>query len=337
MSAKTVAENQMKEPLISVIVPVYMVEPWLERCVDSIRNQTYTNLEIILVDDGSPDRSGEMCDAFAHNDERIRVIHQDNGGLSASRNSGLGISRGEYIGFVDSDDLIHPEMYSRLYADIVSYGTRLAFCQPLMCTGDSPAFPQMAEESECLPGHEVILRSLQGIIWFSAWTKLYHRSLFEGIRFPEGRINEDYPVTMRIFDRCDRIAVNYNRLYAYIKREGSITTSRNLERSFDQIVNAEDVFLFIKDTHPDCSDLAARILMSSCLGFLLKTDGTNSGRFDSKRKEVISIIRKYFHEGRSNPYMSPSQKILVSAAKAGLFPYTMVSGLYRAMKGDYFK
>lgn len=114
-------------PLISVIVPVYKVEPYLHRCIDSIRNQTYTNLEIILVDDGSPDNCGRICDEYAQKDKRIFVIHQENGGLSAARNSGLDRCSGAYIGFVDSDDCIHPEMYERLYKDICTYHTRLAF------------------------------------------------------------------------------------------------------------------------------------------------------------------------------------------------------------------
>lgn len=113
-------------PLISVIVPVYKVEPYLRRCIDSIRNQTYTNLEIILVDDGSPDNCGCICDEYAQKDKRILVIHQKNEGLSAARNSGLDRCTGAYIGFVDSDDCIHPEMYERLYQDMyLPYPTRI--------------------------------------------------------------------------------------------------------------------------------------------------------------------------------------------------------------------
>ena len=197
--------------------------------------------------------------------KRIKVIHRENGGLSAARNSGIDVCRGEYIGFVDSDDAIHPEMYSRLYEDIAKYGTKLAFCQPLVC-GDIPAsFPEVLPKEKCLSSNDVIRESLSESMWFSAWTKLYHRSLFDGIRYPEGRINEDYPVTMRIFDRCDRIVVDYNKLYAYCKRGGSITTSPVSEKSFDQVISAEESYLFIRETHPDFSPLAARILMASCL------------------------------------------------------------------------
>ena len=323
---------RMTSPLISVIVPVYKVEPWLEMCVGSIRNQSYRNLEIILVDDGSPDRSGEICDKIASEDSRVKVIHRKNGGLSAARNSGIDVCQGDYIGFVDSDDVIHPDMYARLYDDITKYGTKLAFCQPLVCNNSRVSFPEANAEVKCLSANDVISESLSECMWFSAWTKLYHRSLFEGIRYPEGRINEDYPVTMRIYDRCDRIAVDYNQLYAYRKRGGSITMSPVSEHTFDQVVSAEEAYLFIRKTHPDCSGLAARILMTSCLGVLLKTDGTLSKEFTSKRDGVFEVIRKYYPTEKHNLNLHCHQTMLLAAANAGKSVYSMASKTYRAFK-----
>lgn len=118
----------MSNPLISVIVPVYKAEPYLQRCVDSIRNQTYSNLEIILVDDGSPDRCGEMCDAFAKEDKRIRVFHKENGGQSSARNLGLNNMTGTYVGFVDSDDWIEPDMYEHLHDILVTHNAQISCC-----------------------------------------------------------------------------------------------------------------------------------------------------------------------------------------------------------------
>ena len=324
----------MKEPLISVIVPVYQVEPWLERCVLSIRRQTYRNLEIILVDDGSPDRCGEMCDMFAREDDRITVVHQENGGLSAARNAGLDVCHGAYIGFVDSDDAIHPEMYSRLLDDIRTFGTSLAFCQTFLCSDEGPAisFPQVDDLAECLSRDEIIRSALRENGWFSANTKLYQRSLFDGLRYPEGRINEDFPVTIRIYDRCDRIVVDHNPMYAYCKRAGSITTAPFSERSFDQIINAEDVHAYIRETHPDYLNLSARILLSSCLGLLLKTDGALANQFKAKREELFAMIRKYFPKEKRNPYLSLPQKLLLSAAHSGGLIYAIASWIYRAIK-----
>jgi glycosyltransferase involved in cell wall biosynthesis len=325
----------MNVPLISVIVPIYNVEPWLERCIDSIRNQTYQNLEIILVDDGSLDKCGEICDRYEKEDDRIKVIHKRNSGLSAARNAGLDVCHGDYIGFVDSDDVVHPEMYARLYADICTYHTSLAFCQVLICYDSNVSFPQMIAQSECLHKNEVTRRSLQGMVWFSACTKLYHRSLFDGIRYPEGRINEDYPVTMRIYDRCECIVVNHNKMYAYFKREGSITTSSLSVNSFDQIISAEEVHLFIKKTHPDYSDLSARILLSACIGLLLKTDGVHTKDYDSKRNELFDIIRRYFPGETRNTYLSFSQKALLSAAYSGKCRYAFASWIYKMIRrGD---
>ncbi|MCR5464855.1 MAG: glycosyltransferase [Bacteroidales bacterium] len=322
----------MAFPLLSVIVPVYKVEPWLERCVDSIRNQTYTNLEIVLVDDGSPDKCGEICDRIALEDDRIKVIHRENGGLSAARNTGIDFCHGEYIGFVDSDDVIHPEMYSRLYQDISKHGVLLAFCQPFVCKDSPSSFPEVSAPEKCLSSQEVIRKSLSESIWFSAWTKLYHRSLFDGIRYPEGRINEDYPVTMRIYSRCDRIVVDYNKLYAYCKRGGSITTSPVSEKSFDQVVSAEEAYLFVRETHPDCSVLAARILMSSCIGLLLRTDGVLSKKFAAKREGVFEVIQKYYPEERRDLHLRRQQMILLAAANSGKVVYAIVSKIYKALK-----
>lgn len=326
----------MTEPLISVIVPVYQVEPWLERCVDSIRNQTYRNLEIILVDDGSPDRCGEMCDQFAQEDNRILVIHRENGGLSAARNTGLDNCHGEYIGFVDSDDFIHPEMYARLYGDICSLGTKLAFCQPMMCYMGKASFPPAKASVAIFSKEEILEKSLCDIIWFSAWTKLYHNSLFEGLRYPEGRTNEDYPVTVRIFDRCDRIAVDFNRLYAYCKRANSITTSSSVRNAYDQIISALEVLVYMKETHPDFVSLASRILLSSCVGFLLKTDGVYANEFQAKRDDVFYIIRRYFLEEIRNPYLCLSQKALLVAAYSGKRIYAFASWIYNRINGKKF-
>jgi glycosyltransferase involved in cell wall biosynthesis len=320
----------MKEPLISVIVPIFNVEPWLKRCVESIRSQTYSNLEIILVDDGSLDKCGVICDDYVKLDNRIKVIHRKNGGLSAARNSGLENCNGEYIGFVDSDDFIHREMYSKLYSDIRKHGTHLAFCQTLLRFSPEISFPSPDAKTICYPSDEIIHESLKKEIWFSACTKLYHRTLFDGVRYPEGRTNEDYPVTIRIFDRCDRIAVNYNKLYAYCKREGSITTTPLSERSFDRLSSAEEVYLFMKDTHKDYSYLAGDILMSVCVGLLLETDGNLD--YASKRESIFALIRKYYPQVKRHLHLTASQKFLLYAANAGDAHYSAASKLYRKFK-----
>lgn len=318
----------MIRPLVSVIVPVYQVEPWLETCVSSIRRQTYRNLEIILVDDGSTDASGTICDRIAAEDKRVVVIHRENGGLSVARNTGLDACSGEFIGFVDSDDFIHPQMYERLLGDISEFRTRLSFCQALLFKGENTSFPCISAESECKPSGNVIAEALKNNKWYSAWTKLYHRSLFDGIRYPDGRNNEDYPVTLRIFDRCDRIAINHNALYAYRRRPGSITTSSLNPHSFDQVVNAEDVYAFIRERHPESSAWAAGNLLSCCVGLLLKTEGQLAHTYGAQREMLFRIIRKYYPDNKKNPSLSPAQRQLLAAADKGKTWYAVAVRVY---------
>ena len=195
-------------PLISVIVPIYKVENYIRRCVDSILAQTYPNIEVVLVDDGSPDNCGTICDEYSHRDERVIVIHRKNGGLSAARNSGIDACHGEYIGFVDSDDYISPTMYEQLYNDIAQFGTLLAFCHPEVIRNGQTDNKWYGNHSEIRSKEYVMRRSIEESIWWEAWSKIYHRSLFNNIRFPEGKTNEDFAIMMYIYEQCDKIAIN---------------------------------------------------------------------------------------------------------------------------------
>ena len=183
----------MQTPLISVIVPVYNVEPYLRRCVDSILRQTYRNLEILLVDDGSTDRSGTICDACAQQDTRVKVIHQKNGGLSAARNCGLETARGEYISFVDSDDLINDRMIETLYRDLAGQGADISAVGYRMFENQEELRPEeITAPVQCMTGKEALRRILVSEeIGDFAWNKLYKKILFQTIRYPEGRVFED--------------------------------------------------------------------------------------------------------------------------------------------------
>ena len=301
-------------PLISVIVPVYNVESYLHRCVDSILAQTYPNIEVVLVDDGSPDRCGEICDDYAQKDSRVIVVHRKNGGLSAARNSGLEVSHGEYIGFVDSDDFIHPEMYEQLYNDITRFNTPLAFCHTDVIRHGKGDGKMYGPKSEVQSNTYVMRRALEESIWWSAWTKLYHRSLFDNIRYPEGKTNEDLPVTIRIFDRCNQIAINYNKLYYYCIRENSITTSRLNPRKFDIIDNASDVIDYLHDTHPELMPAARGILLSNALGLLLKLRNYQGNDLETERRKTLAAIRRNWPSLLTNTHLSAWQRALLTAA-----------------------
>lgn len=304
----------MNYPLISVIVPVYKVEEYLNRCVDSILKQTYPNIEIVLVDDGSPDNCGTICDKYAQKHNQIVVIHQKNGGLSAARNSGLEMCHGEYIGFVDGDDYIFPEMYQQLFNDITKYNTKLAFCHTNVFRKGQTLSPDYGNASRCERKEYVMKRALNESIWWSACTKLYHRSLFDGIRFPEGKTNEDLGVMIYIFDKCDNIVVNPNKLYNYWIRSGSITTSSFNIHKFDIVDNAQQVAGYLHHHHPEMEPAAKAIVLSSSINLLEQIQKRKTKEFENQKLNLINIIRQNWPSLLFNHQLSKSQRILLTAA-----------------------
>ena len=221
--------------MISVIVPVYQVEPWLRECVDSILCQTFQDFELILVDDGSPDSCGAICDEYARLDRRVRVIHKENGGLSSARNAGLDGARGEYIAFVDSDDWIAPDMLATLYRMVQDTGADLAIGDLVKYMDGKPlADAPSPLEDECFDRDGLVqkLTGVQAWRYIIAWNKLYHRSLFDGLRFPEGFIHEDEATIHRFAARCHRVATTSRVVYYYRQVAGSITnTSFSIRRT----------------------------------------------------------------------------------------------------------
>lgn len=317
-----------KQPLISVIVPVYETEPYISRCIDSILAQTYSNLEILLIDDGSPDNCGKICDEYARKDRRIKVIHQINRGLSAARNRGLNVCSGEYIGFVDSDDFIHPEMYQRLYEDIILYRVKISFCHT---NGGSIPVTPMSQPTECKDKEQVILRSMLENIWWSANTKLYHKSLFDNMRYPIGRTNEDYPVTMRVYDACDRIAVNYNKLYNYCVRENSICTSPLNIRKFDQVQNMWVVLRYMEEKHPEWRQAAEFVYMTTLLKLLGDICNHTGNQFEKQKRHILGLIKKHFPSAVKNPHILWKQKVMLFAASVCPALYGVVYKLYNCV------
>ena len=195
------------EPIISVVVPIYNVEPYLSTCIESIVNQTYNNLEIILVDDGSPDNCPQICDQWAGKDKRIVVIHKKNGGLSDARNAGINIAKGQYISFIDSDDYIEPTLYEKMLQAIINTGAEIACCGRYVIDNDK----QVLRTCHVMNGInkfdvESALREMlyANCIEEAAWDKLYKIDLFDNIRYPVGEINEDIVTTPLLFDKCSK-------------------------------------------------------------------------------------------------------------------------------------
>ncbi|MBQ7001955.1 MAG: glycosyltransferase [Oscillospiraceae bacterium] len=289
-----------ENPLISIIVPVYKVEDYLSRCVDSLLDQTYDNLEIILVDDGSPDSCGAICDAYAARDRRVRVIHKKNGGLSSARNAGIDVARGDYLGFVDSDDWVDVHTYEWLLTMALEENVKL------VCAGRYDYNSGTGEKTIglCPPKREVISGgelAKRIFLWdnvdSAAWDKLYHRSLFRELRYPLGVVSEDLPVTYRAGLEAGRVGMLDRPVYYYFHREGSITTAAVSERSFQPSSNTRQVLEYVRRENPELLDYATAFHISH-LGYIC-TVTELAGKeamqrfrtqYDQKRRELRSFL-----------------------------------------------
>ena len=227
----------MDNELISIVVPVYKVEKYLEKCVKSILKQTYTNLEIILVDDGSPDKCGQLCDELAKTDNRIKVFHKANGGLSDARNYGVERANGEYIGFVDSDDYIHENMYEELYKAIKKSGTFIAECGVTRVYKNILRPHYEGEDYFLVLDREGYLKEYleNKRLYGSAWCKLIHKDLAKKIKFPTGKIYEDAFYTLELLKNVDKYTLISGNYYYYYIRENSITTRPFSSKDMDYI------------------------------------------------------------------------------------------------------
>lgn len=222
---------------LSIIIPVYNVAEWLSETVDSILAQTFRDFELVLVDDGSTDGSGELCDQYAAGDNRIRVIHQKNAGVSVARNVGVAAARGDYIGFTDSDDIIEADMYQRLLELAEAYDADIVQCQH-----DRESILNGLTRSktvEMMDGQAFVHRMFtkaggQYTNQVALWSKIYRRELFEGIVFPVGQVYEDEQETYKLCLKAKRIAETPDILYHYIKRENSIITGISSQKMLDK-------------------------------------------------------------------------------------------------------
>ena len=262
-----------RDMVLSVIVPVYNVERYLGRCVDSILAQTYKTLEIILVDDGATDRSGVICDEYAAKDSRIRVIHKKNGGLSSARNAGIDAASGEYLAFVDSDDWIEPEMYETMLVLMKCYDAKLVCAGRYDVDGGTgeKTVGLCPEREEAISAEEMVGRIF---LWqgcdSSACDKLYHRSLLDTFRFPAGKVCEDVPTTYKIVLQAQRAVLCPKPFYNYYHRPDSISTDTVIsEKTFHFSQHTAEIYPHIRETHPNIESQARYLRVRSLSHILL--------------------------------------------------------------------
>lgn len=243
-------------PEVSVIIPVYNVAPYLREALDSVIKQTYSNLEILIIDDGSTDGAGQICDEYKEKDNRIRVIHQDNKGLSNARNTGLDLMAGEIIAFLDSDDAYHPNYITEMVSAMIREKTDIVMCKyslhktvnKMIQTGKEKIGPQAREGF--FGKNEALCAMADGSIDPAVWNKIYKKKLWQNIRFPEGSVCEDVYTTYKILSLCNSVYVLDLPLYLYRIRPGSITNTNSLKNAYDKLAALSNFYSFVEENTP---------------------------------------------------------------------------------------
>lgn len=281
-------------PWISVIAPIYRVEPYLKRCVDSLLAQTYQELELWLVDDGSPDGCGLLCDAYAAADPRVRVLHKQNGGLSDARNAALALATGEYIAFVDGDDWVSPYYIQNLYAALTRAGAELAVsCFEEVFEGQAP----QAKPTPQLQGYESLGQTAflkrmlyQDGVEISAWGKLYHKKLLAGLCYPVGKLYEDIPVTYAAVRRARTIARIANRDYYYFQRKNSIQNMAFDLRKLDGVEHCRQMLEAVRQEVPELERAAECRYLSTVCNILFQI---RDKAHEPQRRQLWQEVRRY--------------------------------------------
>ena len=301
--------------MISVIVPVYNVEKYLERCVKSIAAQTYKDLEILLIDDGSTDKSGEMCDDFQQTDSRIKAFHKQNGGLSDARNYGIEHSAGEFISFVDSDDYIDEKMLETLHRLITENDADLAVCSA-MDVFEGKEVTQVKEIKEFnlnkVESYKYMLRG-DGIP--SACNKLYKRQTVGDVRFPVGKLYEDGFFTPQILKKVEKTAVTSKPMYYYFRRADSITTKPFREGDLDVIEAYDKCVKQVKELCPEALPYAEFRYRNAYFNVLDKMLMRDDCKEIPEYKQVVKYLKKHTAQIVKDPGFRKMRKIAAVALK----------------------
>ena len=294
-------------PKISVIVPVYKVEAFLHRCVSSIFNQSFGDFDLILVDDGSPDNCGALCDGYARQDSRVKVIHQENGGLSAARNSGIdwacANSESEWLAFVDSDDWVHKDYLKTLYEAAVGNGCRISACG--FFRTENASFPEGTSKVAVMEaGAYYCSDTVHEGVTAVAWNKLYHKSLFETLRYPVGKLHEDEFTTYRAVYEAGKVAVAEAVLYAYYQNPAGIMGAKWNPRRLHVLEAFEAQMAFAKETGN--AVLAEKVAYKSI--FSIHDHLQQAG--EEYRKELQKKLRIALKQGRETGVFPASRENL---------------------------
>lgn len=280
------------DPIISIIVPIYNVGKYLPKCIESILNQTFKNFELILVNDGSTDNSGVVCDDYAKKDTRIKIIHKSNGGVSSARNAGLYVAKGEYIGFVDPDDYIDKNMYEKLYRLCIDNNSDIAICRFNREINGKIQNKESTEEIIELNNMEVMNELFKGNLYrFSLCNKLFSKKCFNDVLFPKERIHEDLSTTYKLFANSKKaVYINYCG-YIYVRRENSILTSTYNEKRLQAFIAWDEIIEFIDKNYYEIIEQVIATFTYWCVDNILYI--LNQVNNSKKKNNYLNIIQKY--------------------------------------------
>lgn len=311
--------------LISVIVPVYKVEPYLNRCVDSILGQTYHNLEVILVDDGSPDGSGAICDVYAQQDPRVRVIHKENGGLSSARNAGIDIARGEYFAFVDSDDWIEPDTYETMLGLAAKYDAKMVVGGRYDVNADTMerTVGLCPVKEEVITGEEMLGRVfLWDNVDSSACDKLFHRSLYRQVRYPMGVICEDVAVFYLLAELAEQVVLFPKPFYNYYHHGGTITTSSISQKTFHFQQHTAVIYPYVREHCPGIVPQAQYFRVRSLVHAITevsKAEGADGETFRNQYRLCCRELRKHVPFLLTSPLLHSREKFTWTIMALGIY------------------
>lgn len=324
-------KENSENTLISIIIPVYNVEEFIDKCIKSVINQTYKDLEIILVDDGSPDNCGNICDKYAKEDQRIKVIHKENGGLSDARNIGIHNATGKYITFIDSDDYVELDYIEYLYGLIQKYNVDISFCGYTVCYENrkhkTKALSKEYKYSKMQAYKEILYAKNFEV---SAWAKMYLTEHFKDICYPKGKIFEDNDTTYKLIDKNEFVAVGFESKYNYMIRTESITKKEFTEKQL-YLIEASDHMCNYLSKYKQLSKAVTRkrcVARISTFNRMINASNRNRKEEEKLRKEILSYKKVIF-----DLESSTRDKISIIVLFLGTTIYKKIWNIYEKITG----
>lgn len=319
------------KPKISIIVPIYNVEEYLPKCIDSILAQTLTEFELILVDDGTPDNSGKICDEYAKKDNRIKVIHKENGGVSSARNIGVDAACGEYIGFVDPDDYIRNDMYEVLYELCVKSNSEIGICKLGREIDGTIINKEEDINIKELNNIEGMRELFKGVLYrFSLCNKLFKRNCFNNVRFPEGRIHEDLSTTYKLFANVEKCVYTTYDGYIYVKRENSILTSTYNEKRLQSFIAWNEILIFMGNEYKVIYDNVIGTFTYWCMDniYIIFNQVEDCKKKKIYIKKIQENTRKYHNEIIRNKQLNLGYKVRVLLLNISVNAFIFINKAY---------